>query len=89
MKNTKLTLNEVTNVYDIINFIKGNTNNIYEVLEEIKRVCSDKVIVKPYHNEKNDTKTIFFLTYTNDGVSHEIICGSHYNPYPNVECYVL
>ena len=61
METQKRTLNEVNNVYDIINFIKGNTSNIEDVIEEIKKVC----------------------------ISHEILCGSHYSPYPNIECYVL
>ena len=39
METQKRTLNEVNNVYDIINFIKGNTSNIEDVIEEIKKVC--------------------------------------------------
>lgn len=83
MKNTELTLNKVTNVYDIINFIKGNVNDIDKVVAEVKRVCGDNLIVKPYHEKA------YILTYTHDGIAHEIICGSHYSPYPNVKCFVL
>ena len=84
MKNNRTELTEVNNVYDIINFIKGNTNDIDTVIKEVKRVCSDNILVKPYHEKA------YILTFiSKDGLKHEIICGNTYNPYPNKRCYVL
>ena len=88
METQKRTLNEVNNVYDIINFIKGNTSNIEDVIEEIKKVCGNKLSVK--YRKKSKSYINYTLVYTdNSGISHEILCGSHYSPYPNIECYVL
>lgn len=83
MDNTKKTLDKVNRVYDIINFIKDNINDIDDVVKEVKKVCGDKLTIKPYHEKA------YILTYMNNNIAYEIICGSTYSPYPNLKCFVL
>ena len=66
---------------DIVSFIQGNTNPIEEVLQSIQLFLSNVTVEKIGKENKSNYK----LSYNNSC----IYCGSHYNPFPNIKCYVL
>lgn len=84
MKNTLKRLSDLNKsadeitMQDIISFIKGNTNPIEEVLQSIQLFLKDVTVEKIGNKD-------YKLTYKNSF----IFCGSHFNPYPNITCYVL
>ena len=87
MKNTLKNLSDLNKsaeeitIYDIIEYIKGNTNPLLNVLTSIQLFLKDVTVEQIGNSEKNNYK----ITYKNS----TIYVGSHYNPYPNTECYVI
>ena len=87
MKNTLKNLSDLNKsaeeitIYDIIEYIKGNTNPLLNVLTSIQLFLKDVTVEQIGNSEKNNYK----ITYKNS----TIYVGIPYNPYPNMECYVI
>lgn len=87
MKNNRITLSDLNKsseeitMSDIIDFVKGNTNNFNLVLDEVLRATNNNAII----TRAKDSKGLSTIQYKGSC----IIVGNTYNPYPNKECYVL
>ena len=87
MKNTLQNLSDLNKsaeeitIYDIISYIKGNTNPISNIITSIQLFLKDVVIERIGKEDRHDYKLMY--------KGSTIYFGSCFNPYPNVCCYVL